>query len=339
MLHHSEFNDISTTTSMPTTTVAPNRNKDYFMVCSFSGFFALTAVVISSMILILTWRSKPRLHTIRHLLICNTSIASIFYCTIQSMNYIFLIFLPWETSDVGCRWRGYLAYVTICGMSFSYLAQSISRLFISLLSNTHPWTTSYRTHYYLIFVQWLAAILAPLPAILTTDIIFRPGALCWVPLKHTLHVSYTYVVYYSIPALSICLIYLFIYYRVRQSTKNAIIQVRLQHNANRDLEVLRNVLILLTIYLAGGIPTLIFLISTNRVFYLIGIVTISLTVAVEKLVTIVLDRELRHVARDIFVRKNRQVAPISNTRGLLKGQTIMTPAPPALIETIGIVRY
>lgn len=326
-------------TPMPTTTPIPNRQKDYLIVCSFSGFFALSAVVISSMILILTWRSKPRLHTVRHLLICNTSIASIFYCTIQTMNYIFLILLPWETSDAGCRWRGYLAYVTICGMAFSYLSQSISRLFISLLSNRHPWTTSYRTHYNLIAVQWLAAIAAPLPSIATQDIIFRPGALCWVPLKHTLHVSYTYAVYYFIPALLICLIYLFIYYRVHQSTVNATMQVRSEHNGNRDLEVLRNILILLCIYLAGGIPTLIFLISTNRIFYLIGIVTISMAIALEKLATILLDRDLRHVVRELCTRKVRVRPTSNNTPGLLRGQTIITPAPQGLVESLGTLRY
>lgn len=333
MFYRSESKD-----SNNSTTMSPDRSKDYLIVCSFSGFFALTAVVISSIILILTCRSQVRLHTIRHFLICNTSIASIFYCSIQNINYIFLIFFPLETSDVGCRWRGYLAYISICGMTFSYFVQSMSRLVISLYSNQYQWMTSFRTHYFLIGFQWFAAVLTPIPSILTTDIIFRPGALCWVPLKHKLHVSYTYIVYYSIPALSICLIYLFIYHRVRQSTKNALIQVRSQHNANRDLEVLRNVLILLGIYLAGGIPTLIFLISTNRIFYLIGIVTISLTIAVEKFVTIFLDRELRNVVRDLCFRKTR-VMPTSNTRAIvLRGQTIVLPTAQIFQESIRTIR-
>lgn len=294
---------MNTSTSIAATTMPPNRFKDYLIVCSFSGFFAIIAVLFSLIILILTWRSKPRLHTVRHLLICNTSIASMLYCLIQSMNYVYLIFLPGLTSDLACRWRGYFSYVAICGMIYSYLAQSISRLLISLFSHTHPWTTSYRTHYCLIALQWFVVILVPLPAIVTTDIVFRPGALCWVPLKNTLHVSYTYIAYYSIPALLICLIYLWIYRRVRQTTTGAVVRVRASHNANRDLEVLRNILILLSIYLAGGIPTLIFLISTNRIFYLIGIVFISLAVAIEKVVTILLDRDLRHVVWNLCSRR------------------------------------
>ena len=323
---------------MSTTTPVPDRHKDYLMVCSFSGFFALTAVAISLIILVVVWRTKPRLHTIRHLLMCNTGVASILYCIIQNMNYVFLIFLPSETSDIGCRWRGYLAYVTICGMTFSYLAQSISRLLISLFSNTHLWTTTYKTHYYLIAIQWLAAVLVPLPAIITPDIIFRPGALCWVPLKNTLHVGYTYLAYYSFPASFICLMYLSIYFRVRQSTKNTTMIVRSRHNANRDLEVLRNILILLGIYLAGGIPTLLFLITSNRVFYLIGIVAISFNIAVEKIVTIILDRDMRQVVRGILIRK-RRITPMDNTRGLVRGQTILTRAPQALVESVPSARY
>lgn len=65
---------------------------EYYIVCALSTGFGLISVILSTMIVIVIRRSKPRLHTVRHLLICNTSIASIVYCSVQTANYIILIY-------------------------------------------------------------------------------------------------------------------------------------------------------------------------------------------------------------------------------------------------------
>ena len=301
--------------SLNTTEALPNRINDYFIVCSVSGFCALCAVAISLMVLILVWRTKNPLHTVRHLLMCNTSIASTIYCIVQLMNYFVLIFLPSETSDIGCRWRAYFAYMTICAVTYSYLIQAISRLFIALLSKSYRWLATFKAHYCLILVQWCTAVLLPLPAIITKDIYFRPHALCWVPLKNSAHVTYTYMAYYMLPALSISVIYCLIYYRVKTATKHAAIEIRSLNSEKRDLELLRNILILICIYFSGGIPTMLFIVTTNRILYLIGIVTISFAVAVEKGCAIVLDRDMYQIVKKLITRRT-QVFPESNANGI-----------------------
>lgn len=297
--------------------------KNYEIACSFSAAFAITAVTISFTILILVWKSKPRLHTLRHLLICNTCVASILYCLVQSINYIFLLFLPDQTSDVGCRWRGYFSYVTIAGVAYSFLIQAISRLFISTFSAKHRWLTTFKVHYFLIGIQWCIAICSPLSAVITQDIHFRPGALCWVPLKKILHAIYTYFAFYIIPLVPIFIIYAYIYYRVRQSKKRATTLIRTINNEKRDLELLRNIVILLVIYLAGGIPTLLFLFTNSRTLYLTGISTISLAVCIEKVSTVLLDRDIREVLKNLR-RKTTAVIPFDNT--LTVGHTRKTKA-------------
>ncbi len=310
---------------MNSTSDIESASSDTITACIISGVFALVAVAIAITILIIIWRTKPRLHTIRHLLVCNTCCASILYCIIQSMNYAFLIFLPWETSDVGCRWRAYFAYITIAGVVYSFLIQAISRLFISLFSRKYKRFITFKVHYIVIFVQWVVVVILPLPAIVTTDIYFRPNALCWVPLKHTLHVAYTYIAYYLIPSISICIIYIFIYYRVKRIANSADPAFRALQKGKRDLELLRNILILLAIYLVGGIPTLLFLFTSLKILYLIGIATISLVVAIEKLCTIFLDRELRNVVQ-MLIMKTARVEPINNTQLEHKDEGTLTQA-------------
>ncbi|CAF1218389.1 unnamed protein product [Rotaria magnacalcarata] len=285
--------------------------KDYYIVCPLSASFGLLSVMISMMIMIIVRCSKRRLHTVRHLLMCNTCIASAIYCIVQTINYIFLIFIPWETSNVLCRWRGYFGYMSISAAAYSYLIQAVSRLFFSKFSTKYPWLLTFKTHYYLILIHWSIVFIIPLPSVITKDIYFRPGLLCWVPLKSTIHVGYTVFAYYLVPIFFIMVIYIDIYRRIKKANKRAEMVLNTT-NDKRDLEVFRNIVILLAIYITGGIPTVIFIIFAMHLFYLVGIVTITLSIFIEKICTIALDRELRLVVSNKIFKKNLVVA-IENT--------------------------
>jgi hypothetical protein len=184
--------------------------EDYYIACALSAVVSGIAVFVSVFILILVKCSKAHLHTVRHLLMCNTSVASILYCVAQTMNYVFLLFIRSDKNDLSCRVRGYFAYFTICAVLYSFFIQAVSRLFISVFSASYAWLTTFKTHYILICIHWLTAILLPLPALITTDIRYRPTSMCFVPLRYFLHVIYTYVAYYTIPTVSICMMYIFI---------------------------------------------------------------------------------------------------------------------------------
>ncbi|CAF3352289.1 unnamed protein product [Rotaria sp. Silwood1] len=323
---------------MNSTERTPNYIHGYSIVCSISAVFSLSAVIISITLLILVRRTKPRLHTIRHLLMCNTCVASILYCIIQTNNFIFLFFLPSVTSDISCQWRAYFAYLTISAIAYSYLIQAISRLFISTFSTKYQQLITFKTHYILIIIQWFTVIIIPLPAVITKDIYYRANQLCWVPMTNIVHTSYSYIAYYAIPALSICIIYIFIYYQVKQAKKGARPLLRLIHGEKRDLQLLRNILILLSIYLMGGIPFLLFVLSSNRILYLMGLVTMSLAVAVEKLCTIILDQELRQVIRKLFIRKMR-ITPFDNMHTTTRHQENQTQIRRAIVQPLPKLRH
>src|SRR5690349_179217 len=104
----------------------PRSSANYTVVASISMVFALIAVMIASFILILVSLTK-QLHTVAHLLMCNTCISSILYCIVQCNNYIYLLFIIWDTDDISCRWRGYFGYMSIVAVIYSYLLQAVSR--------------------------------------------------------------------------------------------------------------------------------------------------------------------------------------------------------------------
>lgn len=290
-----------------TSTVSSLTNYD--IVAPISMIFAMIAVVISLLTLILVSLSK-QLHTVTHLLTCNTCIASILYCIVQCNNYIYLLFIIWDTNDQSCRWRGYFEYMSIVAVVYSYLLQAISRFFIIVLSTKYRWLTTIKTHLYLIVLGWIVVIVVPLPALITPNISFRNGFLCWVPRSAMLHVAYTIIVYYLIPIILIIAIYIFIYVRIRYSVTNTAVQGG-RRRQNRDLEVLRNIMILFGIYILGPVPVIFYMLTGVEFFYSMGIVSVSLTVTIEKFVSLFLDREIRNTLKKYFCCYTTRVAPMA----------------------------
>ncbi|CAF3582083.1 unnamed protein product [Rotaria sordida] len=283
--------------------------KHHQIIIPLSIIGILISFIIACLILILVICIK-RLHTVTHLLICNTSISSIFYCIVQCVNYVFLLFIQWEIHDSSCRWRGYFGYMAVAAVLYSYLAQATSRFFISILSAKYSWIVSFKTHIILICIQWIIVLLIPLPALLTNHIYYRPFALCWVPRKFTLHVIYTVVAYYLIPAILIFAIHIYIYVCIKHP-KYRVFMMTTTRQSNRDLEVLRNIMILFAIYTLGAIPTILYILTNIHILYGIGIVTVSLTVAIEKIATLILDRDIRNIIKLYFHRSMTQIRPIS----------------------------
>lgn len=287
--------------------------EEYYIPCCISAVLAFIAICLCIFTVILVWRTKPRLHTVNHLLMCNTCCASIFVCVILVNNYAFLLFGQWETSDVSCRWRAYLAYAGITSVIYSYLLQAISRFFFSILSGKYRGLVSFRTHYILIVIQWIFVMLIASPAVITKDIRFYPKVLCWVPHQYPLHIYYQIFAFYIFPVLIIIWIYIYIYIRVSRETKHATRNTGRLTNQKRNLDILRSIAILLAIYLGGSIPTLLYQVTSIRIIYLINLVWLTLTVVVEKLCAFFVDREIRQAIQQLF-RRTMRVMPISHVQ-------------------------
>ena len=79
----------------------------------------------------------------------------------------------------------------------------------------------------------------------------------------------------------------------------------------RDDEVLRNIMILFFIYTVGALPMILFLLTDISLLYGIGIVCVSFTVAIEKTVTLILDRDIKNTIKTYFRRSMVRVRSIS----------------------------
>lgn len=293
--------------SLATSTRLPNDEADYPTILPVSMALAMLAALIACVILAVVFFTK-RLHTPSHLLICNTCVWTVICCVVQTNNHLFVLVIKWDTSDLSCRFRGYFAYMSIAGVIYSYLAQAISRFFFVVLANKFPRIITLKAHGILIAVQWLVVISAALPAIATEDIFYRPNSLCWVTRIYPLHTLYTFIAYYCLPTVSIVGIYVYVYRRVKRSSVRTAVRPG-NTQSTRDLKLFRNILILLGIYLSGGLPTSAFIFTYIAAFYAMGIIFVSLTMVIEKTATIFLDREIHNTVKKCFCRSNTRVMP------------------------------
>ncbi|CAF0727982.1 unnamed protein product [Adineta steineri] len=285
-----------------------NHRTDYSIIAPVSMIFAIIAIIITSIILIIVLLTK-QFHTVTRLLTCNTCLASLLYCTVQCVNYSYLLVITWDKSDRSCRWRGYFGYMSMIAFLYSYVLQVISRLFFIILYTKYRWLITLRTHLYLIFIGWIIILVVPSPAILTHDIFFREGELCWVTKTYKLHTYYIIAAYYVIPILLIIVINLFIYIPVYYSGKNTTIQRSIKRN-DRDFIIFRNIMISFSVYFLGGVPIIIYMFTDIEFFYSVGVISVTFAVIMEKLVLIYLDREIRNMLKHFFCQKRTQVMPL-----------------------------
>ena len=185
--------------------------KEYYIVCSLAVLFSFFTILIGIFLIVLIYQKRRRLHTCRHLLMCNTSVALIFYCVNQAINLIFIGLLPWYTSDISCQWRAYATNVSITAAIYSYLVQSISRSFFILFPMKYPFLITFKAHHILIFIHWLVAFVIPLSTVLTDDIRFIPNSACGIPFQAKLHIALNTLAVYVFPLVSFSIIYIYIY--------------------------------------------------------------------------------------------------------------------------------
>lgn len=290
--------------------------EDHYLVAIFSSACSIICIIISLCIIILIGLTRIGLNNIHHLLICNTCLASIFYSLVTINNYIYLIYIDWERSDQSCRWRAYFSYIGIAGVLHSYMIQAIARLIFFKYAFRFRWLITSKTHYILMLIQWFEVFLIVLPTVLTEDIKYIPKFLCWIPGERLLHIIYAFIAYYAIPILIIISIYIVIIYQIRKTKENLQNEMILLNNQKKEMRLVRNILILLIIYLSGGVPTMIAIeIPTNKIPYLTGLATQTLSVTLANLFTILLDRELRILVKRKFF-PNRSIIPFNNQQNI-----------------------
>ncbi|CAF1334096.1 unnamed protein product [Adineta steineri] len=295
------------------------------IVCILSVIISTIACLLIIILIIIT----RNLHSSTNLLVSSTCLSTLFYLVISTLN-AFIFYTASVSTDWSCRIRGYLYYFSLSIVIYSYMIQAVSRLFWTVLYK-HRYLLSMKCHIYLIIFKVSISFLLPLSTIITKDIVYRPFELCLVPMKHTFHIFYLLTIGFIIPIVIISIVYGIIYYYIVHATANF---RQTLHGTKRDVKLARNILILLGIFLFGGFPTVLYIIVSNTVetapsvLFLIAITTPSMAIAIEKIMTIVLNRDIRQVFKLRWIKwfsccktPTNRVQPITYTNNRIVNPT------------------
>jgi hypothetical protein len=276
-----------------TTNVRLSSSIDVSIVYIFFVLSVLISFLLSFFIIISIIFTKTFLSPI-NILIYNTCITTFFYL-IMSILKISAFYNGFVLSDSWCQIQAYLSYVCLDLMMYSYVIQAISRLFFTIFYK-YRYLLNYKCHVMLIICQIIISFLIPLSSIITNDIQFRPLRMCLSPMKYLFQIFYLHTFLFVIPFSVVFIIYIVI---IRRAVRSSLNVHQSWRPIRRDVELLRNILIIYTIFLFSELPSVIYLIlsmrkvQTSAAFYMFAAAAPPISTTFEKISVIILNKETR----------------------------------------------
>ena len=277
-----------------------NELVDVRIIFSLFLVHVIIALVLCHFILFIIAFTKT-LHSPANLLLCNTCFATILHFIITTIQ-ICLFYTESILGDWWCRILAYLTYSFLHMVCYSYVIQALSRL-LFIAFHQHHYFLQYKFHFILVICQILISFLTLLSSLVTKDVVFRSFQMCYIQPTRVLHVAASFVTGYIAPFGIIIIIYTIIYCRVIRSS--AFLRGR-SHETKRDLQVMRNILVLFLVFLSAGIPSIIYMIitytrhSSSVSLYMMPLLGTPFAVVVEKICLIFLNHEIRKATRKLL---------------------------------------
>jgi len=289
-----------------------NRTKSepWFIVTNISILLCLSSSILLAFIFLLIVLFNKTCRRISILHTCNTCLGII----VNGLNLIWADLFRLENDskqryyqDIFCSFRGYLGYVGIALLLYSFAFQAIFR-FILVVYPTYIHWRSARLQFIFICCLWIFCILIHLPWLLTGDMIYHVDfQACLLPFRWSIPIVYNVLLAYLVPFSSIAFIYFRLVQYIRQMSSRSIVSVQRLVRARRELVMIRRIIIVINILIVLGLPYTIFtilsfLIQPPRYHYRLSILFIDIS---QTLIMIVLFKFTQPVL-DVLIKFKRK---------------------------------
>ena len=247
-------------------------NLFYIINFSLSLFASLTGLLAAFLTITIIYVHRPY-HNIPNLVKCNSLASMSAFMILVFISAIFGLHEDWARYQTACSFRAY-CYTTVCMIiCSSYSIQAISRLFYTVLYR-YRFLQTWRVHWFLIISSWITSFLVQTaPFVFDKDFfdLEKESRMC-VGTTHRSSASlYCTVIAFLIPFGSIVIIYAIIIYRVRQSSRrvrslatnpvdSTVMNTMPFLNVKREIKIMKNLMLLLSLAGCSGIPYLVLLI-------------------------------------------------------------------------------
>ncbi|CAF1479995.1 unnamed protein product [Adineta steineri] len=200
-------------------------------------------------------------HTIPMLLVANSFLADfVFGCAMLFLAAFSLRndLMQIQFYDTWCLFQGCMSHMSVAIQNYSYLLQAIYR-YISILYPTRLYYQSFRFQMFLICLTWICSIIYSIPLILTNQIQYHVNdQTCQMPLNFSFITIFNVTYAYLLPMTTIILLY-WKMVRYVHGMNQRVLPVNTVLRAQRDLKMIRRIVILVIILVALGLPYTIFI--------------------------------------------------------------------------------
>ncbi len=280
------------------------------------------------LVLIFSHRRRHPIN-ISKLLIANTYLAIILSCVALFDMYahnIYGIFHQESTLENGwCYGRTYFLHVGCTSLYYSCLLQACFRLFRVVFYKYRQLQT-FRFIVQLVIVQWLMAFLSMIILLLLRYFEYVPQLYhCQIPFTNSQGMIVSFSIIFVIPINAIAGIYCYIMYYIKYKA-NSPIQRNRRRTYQRDVIVLRRIIILIGILFIISVPTIILWMTYLITGYLHPLIhhiewlIYSITLVVLSIALAFLSPDLQQLVL-VTWRRNRRIQPIITIRQHILHQT------------------
>ncbi len=283
------------------------------LIVAFLGF--LTSFGILS--LIISHRQQYPINT-SMLLLCNTYITILFTCLNVAIMHVYSLCGEfYENTNFDSWWchvHAYILHVGVCSIYYSYLLQAFFRFFRVVLYQYRR-LQSFQCMLGFILIEWLISFLWMMLILFLNDFEYiSQNYYCQISFSDFRGLLTAVSVIYFGPTFTSVIIYIYIMYHLKHMTTSRIQQNRTRSN-QRDLIVLRRIIILIVSVLFLSLPILIiwllylFTDYLNPLSYHLEWLLFAISSSILSLASAILSPNLSRLIT-IQWRRPRQIQPI-----------------------------
>ncbi|CAF1469547.1 unnamed protein product [Adineta steineri] len=217
------------------------------------------AVILAMLFLIIIILDKT-CHTVSMMLVANSCLAELAFGSISISMAIFTLqndIKQIQYQDSLCVFRGFMGYVVAALQFYSFLLQAIYRYIIVIYPTRLFWQST-RFQVLLMSITWIFGFVCPLPHILTHAITYNvDNQFCQMPLRLSFLTVYNALFVCVVPVSLTMLIYFRLVRYVREMSRH-IISANTLFRAQRELKMVRRIVILVIGVVTLGFPYVLF---------------------------------------------------------------------------------
>ncbi|CAF0930094.1 unnamed protein product [Adineta ricciae] len=245
-------------------TLTPVVIESWFIPLDIIPMFALILTIISDCIFLIVIIFDKACHTLQMMFIAYTCFAQLL--TSINMTWVYIFRLENDLKQLQyynsmCLFRGYFTPASCAMMIHSFTLQTFHR-YMTAVHPTHLFWQSIRTQLFLICISFVFCLLFPLIPLLAGYIVYNVyNQNCEILFSFNFGVIWISSCTYNVPVVII----IFLYFRLilyAKSINNVATAANVFSRAQRELKMVKQIVILVSMLLIFGVPYVTFIVTS-----------------------------------------------------------------------------